>query len=185
MVKTFLKLSIRSLWRQKGYTLVNITGLALGMALFLLIAMFVLKDLQTDKFHRHYKQIYRLEIDEFAVTASMASGFVSTILPEALEVCRLDVGHRSVLVNSGEQQFRLDELIYADSSFFNIFSFDLIHGDPATALSRPLSIVISVSEAAKLFGNEYPVGQTLKVNNNLTFQITGVMNDPPDRKSVV
>lgn len=184
MVMTFLKLSVRSLWRQKGYTLVNIAGLAFGMALFLLIAVFVLKELQTDKFHRRYKQIYRLEIDEYAVTASMASGFVSTILPEALEVCRLDVGHSNVLVNSGEQQFRINELIYADSSFFHVFSFDLIHGDPATVLSEPLSIVISVSEGEKLFGNVYPVGQTLKVNNNLTFQVTGVMNDVPGSSSL-
>jgi putative ABC transport system permease protein len=132
-----IKFSIRSLMRQKGYALVNIIGLALGLALFLLIAVYVYKELQTDKHHENYNEIYRIEIPDGAVTASMVATFAQTILPEALEICRIDVHNSSALVNVEEKQFRLNEVIYADSSFFNIFSFDIIHGDPKTALSNP------------------------------------------------
>ena len=180
---TNIKFSIRSLLRQKGYTLVNIIGLALGMSLFLLIAVYVYMEFQTDKFHKNYHQIYRIEI-EHAVTASMVANFTRTVLPEALEICRMDVGSRNILARVDEKQLRINELIYADSSFFNIFSFDLIHGDPATALRNPFSIVISQSEAKKLFGEEHPIGKTVEINNYQNFEVSGVMKDAPGNSSI-
>lgn len=184
MLKNLLKLSLRSLWRQRGYTLLNIVGLGMGMALFLLIAAFVNIELRTDRFHANYHQIYRLETPEFVNTPSLASTFLATALPEALEICRINREGRSVLTQVGEKQMRIDELLMADSSFFNIFSFDLIHGDAATALSKPLSIVISESEANKLFGTEHPIGQTLKINNRLSFEVTGLMADFPSNSII-
>lgn len=184
MLKNLFKLSLRSLWRQRGYTLLNIVGLGMGMALFLLIAAFVNIELRTDRFHANYHQIYRLETPEFVNTPSLASTFLATALPEALEICRINREGRSVLTHVGEKQMRIDELILADSSFFNIFSFDLIHGDAATALSKPLSIVISESEADKLFGTEHPIGKTLKINNRLSFEVTGVMADFPSNSII-
>jgi len=149
------------------------------MALFLLIVAYVTNELKTDRFHANYHQIYRLEVSEFVNTPSIASSFLATALPEALEVCRINREGRSVLTQVGDKQMRIDELLLADSSFFSIFSFDLIHGDAATALSNPLSIVISESEADKLFGDQHPIGQTLKLNNRLNFVVSGVMADFP------
>lgn len=184
MLKNYFKLSLRSLWRQRGYTLLNIVGLGLGMALFLLIAGFVNSELKTDRFHANYHQIYRLEVPEFVNTPSLASSFLATALPEALEICRIVREGRSVMTHVGDKQMRIDELLLADSTFFNIFSFDLIHGDVATALSNPLSIVISESEAAKLFGDQHPIGKTLKINNRLNFEVTGVMADFPSNSII-
>lgn len=178
-----IKFSIRSLMRQKGYTLVNVIGLGLGMALFLLIAVYVYKELQTDKFHKNYNEIYRIEIDH-AKTASMVANFARTVLPEALKICRMDAGNHNILGSIEDKQLRIKEIIYADSTFFDIFSFDLIHGDPSTALSNPLSIVISQSEASKFFGNEHPVGKTITINNYLDFEVSGVMIDPPANSSI-
>jgi putative ABC transport system permease protein len=115
-----IKFSIQNLMRQKGYALVNVLGLALGMALFQLISVYVYKELQTDKHHDNYNEIYRIEIPGGAVTASMVATFAQTILPEALEICRIDVHNSSALVNVEEKQFRVHDVIYADSSFFKI-----------------------------------------------------------------
>lgn len=179
-----IKFSIRSLMRQKGYALVNVLGLALGMALFMLIAAYVYTELQTDKHHDNYNEIYRIEIPGGAVTASMVATFAQTILPEALEICRVDVHNSSALVNVEEKQFRLNNVIYADSSFFNIFSFEIIHGDPKTALSNPMSIVLAQSQATKLFGDEHPVGKIIRVNNAHNYEVTAVMADPPGSSSI-
>ncbi len=178
-----IKHSLRSLLRQKGYTLVNVAGLGLGMALFLLIVVYVYKEYQTDKFHENYHEIYRLETNT-AVTPSLGSEFLRTVLPEAREICRLNHGYRNILVNVDGNRSRIGELLYADSSFFNIFSFRLIHGDPQTALSKPLSIVLSASEAQRLFGDEHPVGETLEIANHLTYTVTGVMEDPPESSTI-
>jgi putative ABC transport system permease protein len=179
-----IKFSIRSLMRQKGYTLVNVIGLGLGMALFLLITVYVYKELQTDKHHENYNEIYRIEIPGGAVTASMVATFAQTILPEALEICRIDVHNSSALVNVEEKQFRLNQVIYADSSILDIFSFDIIHGDPKAALSKPMSIVLAQSEATKLFGEEHPVGKIIRVNNTHNYEVTAVMADPPGSSSI-
>ncbi len=179
MWKYTLKLSLRSLIRQKGYTLVNVIGLGLGMALFLIIAVYVLKEFITDKFHANYNEIYRLETSH-AITPSLASEFLRTVLPEALEICRLNTNYRNVLAEVNGEQMRIGNLLYADSSFFNVFTFGLIHGDPATALAKPLSIVLSRSEAEKFFGDAHPVGETILIANHLRFEVTGVMEDPPE-----
>jgi putative ABC transport system permease protein len=173
-----IKFSIRSLMRQKGYTLVNVIGLGLGMALFLLIAVYVYKEFQTDKFHENYNEIHRIETAKYAITASMVANFAREVLPEALEICRIDIGGGKTLANTDEKQLWIETLYYADSSFFNIFSFDLIHGNPATALVNPLSIVLTESESKKFFEDEHPIGKTLMINNDFTVEVTGVMADP-------
>lgn len=183
-MRTNIKFSIRSLMRQKGYALVNVLGLALGMALFMLIAVYVYTELQTDKHHENYHEIYRIEIPEGAISASMVATFAQTILPEALEICRIDVHNSSALVNVDEKQFRVHNVIYADSSFFKIFSFDIIHGDPLTALSNPMSIVLSQSEAGKLFGDEHPVGKIIRIDNAYNLEVTAVIADPPKNSSI-
>jgi len=176
---TNIKFSIRSLMRQKGYTLVNIIGLGMGMALFLLIAVYVYKEFQTDKFHKNYNEIYRIETAKYAITASMVANFALEVLPEALEICRVDVGGGNTLAKIDEKQIWIESLYYADSSFFNIFSYGLIHGNPATALANPMSIVLSESEAKKFFEDEHPIGKTLVINNDFRVEVTAVMADPP------
>lgn len=174
-----IKFSIRSLMRQKGYTLVNVIGLGMGMALFLLIAVYVYKEFQTDKFHKNYNEIYRIETAKYAITASMVANFAREVLPEALEICRVDIGGGNTLAKIDDKQIWIESLYYADSSFFDIFSFGLIYGNPATALVNPMSIVLSESEAKKFFEDEHPIGKTLVINNDFKVEVTAVMADPP------
>lgn len=179
MLTNHLKFSLRSLMRQKGYALLNILGLGLGLALFLLIAIYVKSELSTDRFHEHYHRLHRLETTDYAITPSMTAGFLATALPEALEICRVAPYYGRPLMKTDDVSVKLGSLMLADSTFFSMFSFNLIHGDPATVLSRPLSMVLSQSEAIKLFGDTDPIGKTLDMDNRLTFEVTGVMTDLP------
>jgi putative ABC transport system permease protein len=179
MLTNYIKFSFRSLMRQKGYTFLNIAGLAVGMAITLIIATWVYRELQTDKHHQNLNQIYRLETGEYPVTPSMTPNFLFPILPEAIEVCRIDINRGSVLASVDGRQFRITSFLIADSSYFNIFSPGLIHGDPLTALSEPLSIVLSRSEAYKIFRDEHPIGKKIRIDNKNDFVVTGVMEDSP------
>lgn len=178
MLFNHIKFSFRSLMRQKGYTLLNIAGLGVGIAIALMIAVFVSAELLTDRFHENYQRIYRLEA-RWVATPSAIRDVVSGVLPEALEVCRIYPGFRNLQASIPDKQTRIQEVVYADNNFFRVFSFDLLHGDPQKALSHPMSIVLSQSEAKKLFGEEYPVGKVVKLNNQLDYEVTGIMQDPP------
>ena len=180
MLKNQVKFSLRSMMRQKGYALLNILGLGLGLALFMLIGLYVKSELSTDRFHEHYDRLHRLETVDFSMTPTMTAGFLASALPEALEICRMAPYYGRPLVKTEDQSMNLGRLMLADSTFFSMFSFELIHGDPATVLSRPLSIVLSQSEAQKLFGDERPLGKILRMDNRLSLEVTGVMADLPN-----
>ncbi len=184
MLRNQIKFSLRNLIRQKGYATVNIIGLATGMALFLLISLFVWRELQTDRFHSKIDRIYRVETQQYSVTASMVSELVSACFPDALEICRMDKGHPNVLARVDEKMLAIENLWYADSSFFRIFDFDLLQGNPATALSLPYSIVLSQTEAQKLFQDQPPLGQMVTINNRHKYEVTGIMIDPPSNSSI-
>lgn len=179
MLKSHLKFSLRSLLRQKGYALLNIAGLGLGFALFLLIGVYVKSELSTDRFHEHYRQLHRAETPEFSSTPSLVAQMLDNTLPEALAICRVAPHYGSPLVNNGRESFNLGRLMLADSTFFRMFSYELLLGDPGTALSKPLGIVLSQSEALKLFGQDNPLGKTLRLDHRLSLEVTGVLADLP------
>lgn len=186
MLIHYLKFSFRSLMRQKGYTFLNIAGLGVGLSVSLLIAAFVMGELRTDRFHENYPRIHRLEVTDAgsANTPSMTSEMLQRALPEALLVCRVDIGNRSLLYNTEEKQGRLGRVMYADSTFFSIFSFPLLQGHPQKLLRDPSSIVLSRSEAQKIFGDEDPLGKTIRINNKLSYLVTGIMEDFPANSSL-
>jgi len=180
--KNYLKIALRNIKRHKGLSFINITGLAIGMACCLLITIWVQDELSYDKFHENAENIYRVCMNDqnYGVVWPIVSIPVGPALkeefPEVIDSAR--VSDFSALVTRGEKRF--DEIgAYVDPSFFEIFSFPFVKGDPKTALSAPFSMVISQEMAKKFFDGEDFLGKNIKLNNELDFTITGVIRDMP------
>ena len=185
MFKNFFKVAVRNLIRQKAYALINIIGLAIGIACSILIVLFVLHENSYDTFHKEADQIYRVWVtgrfadSEFkSANTAVPSGpaFVDEI-PEVINFTRVD--HSSnVLIRHGDKTFMEDNFYWADSGFLEMFSYPLIHGDPFSALTEPRSMVISESTARRYFGDGDPMGKTLELfTDSVDYTITGVMKD--------
>ena len=186
MFQNFFKIAVRNLSRQKMYSLINISGLALGMAGSLLMFAFVINELSYEDFHRHKDQIYRVAIEfgQGENTMKLAGAMpalgpaLADELPEVLQAVRFQRETKTVL-KYGDKEFREDRFFFTDSSVFQVFTFPLISGDPATALRAPFSVVISEEIARKYFGSEEAVGKVLQYMDQYEFHVTGVMQDVP------
>ena len=182
MFAGYVRIAIRNLWRNKGYASINIFGLAAGLACFLLILMFVRDELSFDRHHEHADEIVRVLHGETQVATPTAVGPTLTrVLPEVLSFTRIyPLGmYRPVSVRRGDRMFQEADFVYADSSVFDVFTFDVLSGDPSTALTRPHTIVLTASTARKYFGDESAVGQTVVVGANQDYEVTLVIEDPP------
>ncbi len=188
MFKNYLKIAVRNLLKYKGYSVINIGGLAIGIACCLLIALWVVHELSYDRFHSNAGRIYRVaEIfrdDGKIVEESAGIPFpVGPTLREAfpnLKTARFYQTFEKVpLLRHGENSFYEPRLFFTDSTVFDIFSFELVQGNPKTALTAPFSIVLTESSARKYFGNENPLGKILRFENQLDFTVTGVVRDVP------
>jgi len=193
MFRTYLKIALRNLYRYKGFTLINISGLAIGLAGFILITLYVVHELSYDKFHRHAEQLYRIGLDarlgsEEYVGSSTPGPLVPALVetyPEFIAGTRYETdGEKLVTVlppgeNARPLQFIEENFYYADSGFFNIFSLPLLQGNPTSVLSAPRSVVLTESMARKYFGDRDPVGQTLRINNQDEYTVTGICTDIP------
>jgi len=186
MFKNYLKTALRNLSRKKGYTLINIIGLAIGMACCLFIFMFVNDELSYDKYSQYSERIYRInqdlkyggtDLNVAVVSAPMAKTLVSDY-PEVEKAVRFR-SRGSFIIRYGEKSFKEKRFIYSDATFFEIFSIPLMKGNSDTALKEPYSMVISKKTAEKYFGHENPVGKTVKVDNKDEYKITGVFDKIP------
>lgn len=186
MFRNYLKLAIRNLLKHKAYSFINIAGLALGMACCILILLYVQDELSYDKFHRDADRIFRvaMTIDtrgvptSFAPTMGPLAAALVNDYPEITEVVQV-LSARTVQVSPAPDQHYYEERAYlADSSFFRIFSFQLLHGDPAQALAQGNAVVITRAKALKYFGQENALGKRLEVNGT-SYLVTGVMADIP------
>ena len=183
-----IKHSIKSFNKQKGYVLINIIGLALGIACSLLIALYVLNESSYDRFHEKSDRIHKLILNgkiggqEVMVTSTAAviGPTMKKDFPEVESFCRMNPWGPTV-IKYDEQSFEERYFIEADSSFFNIFSVPLLSGDPSNTLNEPNECVISASLATKVFGDNDPLGKLLEVGSGRTpYTVSGVMQDIPD-----
>jgi len=188
MFKNYIKTAIRNIARQKGYVFINILGLAIGIAASMLIASYVISELSYDQHHEKKDRIYRVYLDgninnqeiKGAWTAIPLAFTAKDKFPEIEEAVRIDTWDETIIKHK-ERSFVEDAFIMADSTFFNVFTAPLIKGNPRTALAKPNTVVISESTAKKIFGDESPMGKSLKVGNyEEYFEITGVMEDMPE-----
>jgi putative ABC transport system permease protein len=186
MVKNYLKVAIRNLAKHKGYSFLNITGLALGMACCILILLWVQDELSYDRYHKNIDQLYRVvvkgrmsnrDINFSTSPAPLAKALVDEF-PEVLQATRF-LKSRNILVSYQEKHFNESLMLYTDPNFFDVFSIPLIKGDPQEVLRLPNSVVVTREAALKYFGNQDPLGKTLTINNRTDFRITGVAENVP------
>lgn len=181
-----IKLALRVLLKNKFYSLLNILGLAVGLAVAIIIFLYVKSDLSFDKQHELHSNIYRIDSkfniggknDEYALSSQFLPQFLMAEYPEIQNYTRLRTAGK-VLIRSNDDQFYEDDLYYADSSMFSLFTHEFVEGDPKTALIEARSMVMTESLAKKYFGNASPMGEILKTDNN-QFKVTGVIKDLPD-----
>jgi ABC-type antimicrobial peptide transport system permease subunit len=188
MFKNYFKTALRNLIRHKSYSILNISGLAIGMAASILILLWVQNELSYDRFHRDADQIYRITVvasDQFKAAvnpAGMPAGLRAE-MPQVKNTVRLS--HQStVLFETGTRKFEEKRVFYADSTFLDVFSFGLLRGDRQTALQRPDGVLITEDMARKYFASEDALGKTLKVNNGSLVTVTGVLADIPGNSSL-
>lgn len=184
MAKNYTKIAWRTIQRHPGFAAINIAGLATGIACCVLILVFIRNELSYDRFHARGDRIYRIySMFENAPRSAVTSApIATTALSEIPEIARFSriFRHWDTPLISREEFASLESgLLFADSSFFEMFSFPLIQGTPATVLKNPLSVVISETMARKYFGNADPVGQTLNFNTEMELTVTGIMEDMP------
>jgi predicted permease len=182
MFKNYLKIALRNLQRHKAYSLLNISGLAIGMACSILILLWVQNELSYDRFHADADEMYRLTCNagdfKAAVTpAGMAAGLQSE-MPEIKSTVRISKPSTE-LFEVGTQKFEEKNILYVDSNFLNVFSFQLLKGDRISALANPNAIVITEAMAKKYFGDNGAIGKIIKKNNNDNLVVTGVLADVP------
>jgi putative ABC transport system permease protein len=178
----------RGIKKRGGYFLLNLGGLAIGLASFLFITLYVLNELTYDRFHNNYKNIYRIKITgqfaggelDQAVTAAPMAQAVLKDYPEVLEAARIkQMG--DWLIRFGDKKFNESGVLFADSTFFSVLDFGMLKGDPKTALVRPRSMVLTEDFARKYFGDQDPMGQRMNVESDTVFYtVTGVIRNIPD-----
>lgn len=186
MFKNYLKVALRSLWKNKGFSAINIVGLAIGLAVCLLIVLYVVDELSYDKYNKNANRIYRIDADLFfnntQFTAAISpEPMAATLLreyPQVEQIVRLN-SQGDILVKKGNQNIQDHHAVFADSTFFKVFTVPMIEGNPATALTQPNSIVIDETTAKKYFNSTDVVGKTLYIDNSTNCKITGVIKDIP------
>ncbi|NIM57704.1 MAG: FtsX-like permease family protein [Candidatus Aenigmarchaeota archaeon] len=184
MLKNYLKIALRNIRRYKGYSFINIAGLAIGMACCILILLWVQDELSYDRFHENADYIYRVIQDinfadhstTWAITQGPLGPSLKEDFPEIINTTRITSRRFRLTYNDKSFDERPG---MADGSIFEMFSFPLIKGDPATALSDPNSIVMTEETAKKYFGSEEPLGKTIKADNRWDFQVTGILKEVP------
>ena len=186
MKKHFILISIRNILKRKSFSIINIFGLAIGMAASILILLWIQDELSFDNYHKNYKQIYRLvqhqkiqetEIDLLENPPIIGQTIMDEI-PEVENYFRL-FKFPNVYISREKEKNNEKRVFLADSSIFKIWSINFISGNPETALNRPLTLIITESTAKKYFGDEDPMGKTLQMAEEFDFEITGVVEDPP------
>ena len=174
MISNYLKIAFRNLFKRKGYSMLNMLGLAIGITCCLLIFQYVAFERSYDKFEPQYNRIVRLRLDSYQQgklawkSATSYPAFGPTMkkdFPEVEDFCRLMM--RMFLLSNDERnvKFKEEKGYYADPSFLSMFNVQLIKGNPQTALDAPDKILLSENTAKKYFGNEDPLGKRLTVRD--------------------
>lgn len=192
MFKNYFKTAWRNLTRNKIYSFINIAGLSMGLACAMLILLYVKDEVSFDRFHKNVNNIYRIvDVQKFG-TVTRKSGITGLLqgprftenVPGISTFVRIQSGNEDI--KSGND-IRSQELLYVDSTFFNVFTFPLLYGNPTSCLKEPHSIVLSEDEAIKRFGTKDAVGKFVMVKQDSTFvpfTVTAVAKRVPQNSSI-
>jgi len=191
MIKNYLKVAFRNLLKQKGYAFINILGLAVGIAASVLIFLYIVHEMSYDKFHEKADRTYRITADwsnkgdsriHQLGTPFVLAKTIRENYPQVEAITQISGPVGDVIVRYRDTAFKETDAFCAEPSFFDVFSFPLLDGDPETSLKDPNMMVITQSLARKYFGAEDPLGKTMEIQasgEKLLFKITGVMEDIP------
>lgn len=187
MLKNYLISVWRYVSRNKAFTIINVLGLVIGMTAFLLIAQFVVHELSYDKFWKNHNRVFRVQLDRYnkgEITTRWAAGCMGigpdlkTNFPEVERYVRMTKSN--ALLSHDDTYFKEDAVYYTSHDFFNVFGYSLLHGVDSTALKGLDKIVLSQSLAKKYFGDENPMGKTMRNNGRVEYVVTGVFADLPE-----
>ena len=192
MINNYLKTAVRYLTRQKGYTALNIIGLTLGIASSLIIVLYLYNELSYDKHHEKANLIYRIGSDIKETDNAFRWSSTQNPLGRKLVSEFAEVKQYVRFSNNGRTEFKLGDISYfeedifnADSTVFDVFTFDFILGNKETALDAPKSVVINKTMADKIFKGANPIGQSVRIDGGDLFQVTGVYKDMPKNSHLI
>jgi putative ABC transport system permease protein len=185
LVKNYVLVTLRNMNKYKTYSLINISGLSIGIAFFMLIFLFVQNELSYDKFNVNIDRIYRLqgENDSQPSMCPAIGNQISKKIPEILKTVRIKPRGDYLLQYRSTPQAQLKKIklphfLWVDAELFDIFTLNMIKGDPKTALKDPYSLVLTNTIAARTFGEKNPVGKQVLINGKHRYKVTGIVEDP-------
>jgi len=186
MIKNYLVIAWRNLLKNKVFSGINILGLTIGITCCMMIFLYIMNEFSVDSFHTQKSRIYRVmravDFDGHAekvpyVSPPYAKALLNDFPKDIQRAVRILPSNG--LVSFGDNAFNEKKFYYADADFFQLFSFQLLKGDPATVLKDPASIVLTESSARRYFGNEDPMGKVVDVDKTYKFRVTGIAKDIP------
>jgi len=188
MLKNYIKIAWRNLIRNRAYSLINVLGLAVGIASCLLIFLFIQDELSYDEYHKNSDRLYRVyrsaeyqgEKEKTLATSNLLGPTLEKEIPEVSGYMRLSNKWLNVMVEEGKQKYKESKFFFADPSIFEMFSFKLLKGNPDNALDRPFTVVITENMAHKYFGDANAIGKTLTIRGSWgadDYEVTGVMGN--------
>ncbi|HSZ85588.1 MAG TPA: ABC transporter permease [Puia sp.] len=186
MLKNFFKVAFRNLLRNKAFSIINISGLVIGMASAILILFWIQNEMSYDRFHKDQDRLYEVwgndvydgKIQSGIATPEAMAPVLKNDVPQIEKVSRYDWGN-NYLFTVGDKSLKAQGNL-VDPDFLSIFSFPLLKGDEKTVLNDPYSIVLTEKLAKKIFGNEDPMGKVIKIENDENYKVTGVLKDLPN-----
>jgi len=192
MFKNYILVALRNLKKQKTYSLINILGMAIGMTAFAFFALIAGVKLNADKFHKNGKRIYSvIQVLQAENKAEEHTVFTPVPLLQALqnEFPEMEDGLRiypvdKMIIRRQRDAFYESNILFVDPNFFTFFTFEMIAGNPETALSKPYSIVLTESAASKYFGENDPIGKILTLDKNVDVTVTGIVRNIPRTSSI-
>ncbi|MCJ7679493.1 MAG: ABC transporter permease [Candidatus Aminicenantes bacterium] len=187
MFKNYLKTAVRNLLKKKSFSFINITGLAVGMAVCFVLLSYVLNEVTYDRFHEKHNRIYRIasKLDvagrkiEIPGTPGPFGPLLMESYPEIAGIVRLKSKGTAIL-SHGDKVFEEDNICYIDPSFTDVFTVQVVSGDPKTFLNAPFTMIITEEMAKKHFGGENPIGQIIRMDHKYDYTVTGVVKKMPE-----
>lgn len=190
MIISYFTTAFRNFKRNQVHSSINIVGLSIGLMASVLAIMFVLDEWSFDTFHSKKERLYRLnkittESDGSTSLTAESSGLMGPTMinefPEVEKVVRYQPWYNTIVLSYNDRHVEMKEMeaVFVDSTFFEVFDFSLVQGDPAYVLTRPLTIVLTPDIAIALFGMEDPIGKSVKGMNDLEFEVTGIAEESP------
>ena len=186
MVRNFFKIAFRNILKNKISSSINLIGLSVALASCIVIFLYIKQELSYDNFHANKDRLYRLGVvvdsptdhDKTSQTPMPAAPAISGVFPEIEKISRVYFSSKDNFIY-GEKRIKENNLIFADSTFFEMFSFELTTGRKEDVLAAPFSIVLTEKSAKKYFNDENPIGKQIYINNKEYFTVTGIAKNPP------